>query len=406
MKVDRNNIAGFISYLYKKRKQEQPPAELLERWRALSDEAIDQQLRGLFRHWGLTDLEKQAEMDIFLKDTIHPPPPVPAIPRVPVTPRQAPAMPGSVSVSGVKSVGRKPKALRWIVALLLLLPLAYTGYRYVQYAGLGYIYTITDNVAVRNDNKEMVARMDLFEIKNELPSYQKLKAFDNHIYYRSIDKSDKIYPCRKVLLKEGDFWAFLTNRKGIAGYVNTNYVVDNYNEFKLYQTAFKEVKNSKAENTALKAIYRKIIIGSMGLDPGMADKYIVTHTADIPRSAIDRTYAVLKQTIVDNIKYVIIAGLSDGYYYRFEGDIEKNSFTAPEKIMVIDNSNTAVPLSGSYRFFNIGKTAYLYDCKANLPLSFEAVKDEQGKISTFRYKPPVDTAIAPGQDVSDTTDYL
>ena len=184
--------------------------------------------------------------------------------------------------------------------------------------------------------------------------------------------------------------------------MNTNYVVDNYNEFRLYQTAFKEVKNNKAENTALKAIYRKVIIGSMGLDPDMTDKYIVTHTENLPRAAVDRTYAVLKQTIVDNIKYVIIAGLSDGYYYRFEGDIKENKFVAPEKIEVINGNSDPVPLGGSYRFFNIGRSAYLYDCKANLPLNFEAVEDSNGKIHAFEYKLPVDTTAAPADTLSTT----
>ena len=141
----------------------------------------------------------------------------------------------------------------------------------------------------------------------------------------------------------------------------------------------------------------------MGLDPDMADKYIVTYTSGIPRSAVDKTYAILKQTIVENIKYVIIAGLSNGYYYRFEGDIKENTFAAPEKIEVINNERDPVPLSGSYRFFNIGKSTYLYDCKANLPLSFEAIKDEKGKISAFRYKAPVDTATATGDDTLNTS---
>jgi len=399
MTVNRNNIAGFITYLYKKRKNESPPAGLLQRWSSLPEEEIEAQLNGLFRHWGLTPIDRQKEIDNFFRETLYPAAPPPVL-KPPVPLRPAPAEKKYPPL--LIPVKKKPKLLRWAIPVLLLVVLGYVGYKYLQFSGLDYIYTITDNVAVRDENKRMVARMDLFEIKNELPSFQKLKVFDRNIYYKSIDNSDKTYPCRKVLLKEGSFWAFLTNKKDIAGYVNTNYVVDNYNEFRLYQTAFKEVKNNRAENTALKAIYRKIIIGSMGLDPGMADKYIVTHTGDIPRSAVDKTYAILKQTIVDNIRYVIIAGLSDGYYYRFEGDIKENSFVAPEKIDVTNNDGNPVPLGGSYRFFNIGRSIYLYDCKANLPLNFEATKDEGGKISGFRYKAPAVDSVAAPADMSDT----
>jgi len=400
MTINRNNVTEFITYLYKKRRGGAPPADLLQRWLSLPEDEIGVQLDGLFRHWGLTAVDRQKETDNFFRDTLYPPAPAPvAGPQV--VSRPVPVAPAAY-VPAPAPRRKKPRLLLWSVMAVLIVTAGYTGYKYLQFSALDYIYTITDNVAVRDDNKAMVARMDLFEVKNELPSYQKLKAFDKNIYYRSIDNSDKTYPCRKVLLKDGSFWAYLVNKKGIAGYVNTNYVVDNYNEFRLYQTAFKEVKNNKAENTALKAIYRKIIIGSMGLDPDMADKYIVTHTEGLPRPAVDRTYAVLKQTIVDNIKYVIIAGLSDGYYYRFEGDIKENRFVAPEKIAVINSNSDPVPLGGSYRFFNIGRSAYLYDCKANLPLNFEAIEDGNGKIYAFKYKPPVDTMAVPADTLSTT----
>jgi hypothetical protein len=151
------------------------------------------------------------------------------------------------------------------------------------------------------------------------------------------------------------------------------------------------LKANKMENANLKAIYRKIIIGSMGMDPTLSDKYIVTNTANLSRTVIDKTYAIIKQTIIENVKYVIIAGLSDGNYYKFEGDIKENVFAAPQRVEVDNGIDGSVPLTGSYRFYNKDKQIYLYDCKANLLLSFVAVRDNKGYLHAFEYIPPADT---------------
>lgn len=388
MSIAQNNIAEFITYLFRKRKNQEPPAALLEGWKALSNEEIEIQLDGLFASWGLGEAEKKQEINAFFKETLFaakpkvipqttaqpplPPPPVRPQPAVPVAPPQR----------------RTKRRSLWIVLVIVLLLAGYTGYQYTNYARASYIYTITDNVSVRNDAKEIVARLDLFEVKSNIPSYQKMKAVDDKIYYRAIDNTDKTYPCRKVLLQEGNFFSYLFNRSGLFGYVNTNYVVDNVKEFNLYQTAFKEVKTNKAENADLKALYRKIIIGSMSLDGDMANKYIAIHAAGIPKSALDASFAVIKQPVVENVKYVIIAGMSDGYYYSFEGDIKNNNFKAPEKIMVINAEGQTLPLSGNYRFMNKDDKIILYDCVRAAATNYEAKKDSNGQITAFEYKEP------------------
>ncbi len=396
MSINKNNIAAFITYLYKTRKNEQPPTELLSRWQSLSDDEITTQLSGLFQSWGMSEAEKNEQINLFYQQSLYTPAPEAVAPR-PIPPPPPKPQPQRVAQPGRNSIipTQNKRKSNWpVVAIVAVVVLAglFLGYKFLQYKSLDYIYTITDNVSVRNENKEMVATMDLFEVKKELPSYQKLKAFDSKIYYRSIDESDKKFPFRKVMLGDAGFWAFLTNDSKIAGYVNTNYVVDNQNEFNLYQNAFKEVKTSKVENANLKAIYRKIIIGSMGMDASFSDKFIVTNTNNLSRSVIDKTYAIMKQTIVDNVKYIIIAGLSDGNYYRFEGDIKENTFEAPEKVEVRNGIDNPMPLTGSYRFFNKGKLVYLYDCKANVPLNFEAIRDDKGRYIAFEYKAPVDSA--------------
>jgi hypothetical protein len=191
-----------------------------------------------------------------------------------------------------------------------------------------------------------------------------------------------------VLLREGSFFSYLLNKNVEVGYVNTNYVVDNVKEFNLYQTAFKEVKNNKAENADMKAIYRKIVIGSMSLDPGMENRYITLHTNNIPRSAVNATYGIVKQTITANVKYILIAGLSDGNYYSFEGDVQSNDFTAPQRVMLINENNEEKPLTGSYRFMNKDGKIVLYDCLTNTATNYEAQKDSDGKITAFAYKEP------------------
>jgi hypothetical protein len=386
MSINNNNIADFISFLFRKRKGAAPPQELLDRWKALSNDEIATQLSGLFQSWGLTDEDKRMEINAFFKETLFTPKPAPQQQRpqvvpVPVAHSQAPFNPFPEKK---KSKRRWPYIAGIIVAIIGI----YVGIQYLSYASMQYVYTITDNVSVRNEAKEIIARMDLYPVSGSTPSFQKLKAVDKEIYQKSIDNSDKVYPCRKVLLREGGFLSYLFNKDAEVGYVNTNYVVDNVKEFNLYQTAFKEVKNNKAENADMKAIYRKIVIGSMSLDPAMENRYITLHTNNIPRSAVNATYGIVKQTITANVKYILIAGLSDGYYYSFEGDVQSNDFTAPQKIMLTNENNEEKPLTGTYRFMNKDGKIILYDCLTNAPTNYEAQKDGDGKITAFAYKEP------------------
>lgn len=380
MSITKNNIGDFITFLYKKRKGEEAPAELIQRWKGLSNDEIAFHLSGLFHSWGLTDEDKRMEINAFFKETLFPP----------KTQQPPKVVPVAVPQQSVPAFQQKKKR-KWpviVIVSVLLIAGIYLGYQYTAYASMKYIYTITDNVLVRNESKEVIARMDLYEVKSNIPSFQKLKAVDKEIHYRSIDNSDKTYPCRKVLLQEGSFWSYLFNKKSDIGYVNTNYVVDNVTEFNLYQTAFKEVKNNKAENADLKAIYRKIIIGSMSLDPSIEDKYIALHSNGLSKATTDATYGIIKQTIKESVKYVIIAGLSDGFYYSFEGDIQTNDFSPPEKIMVTNADKETQPLRGAYRFMNKGNTIILYDCITHSPTDYEAERDSNGRISSFVYNPP------------------
>lgn len=380
MSINSNNIGDFIAYLYRKRKGTDPPAQLIEGWKALSNEAIGEELSGLFHSWGLTDEDKRTEINTYFKETLFQQPQSrPATKVIPV------AAPDPLPPAALP----KRRSRRPLFLLILLLVLGgYTGYRYLAYSAMSYIYTITDNVLVRDEHKKAVARMDLYEVKGSIPSFQKLKAVDKEIYYRAIDDSDNKYPCRKVLLKELSFPAYLFGARGEVGYVNTNYVVDNVREFNLYQTAFKEVKNNRAENADLKAIYRKIIIGSMSMDGDTEDKYIALHTSRLPKAAIDATYSIIKQPIRENVKYVIIAGLSDGYYYSFEGDIKNSEFNAPVKVMLTNADKETQALKGAYRFMNKDGKIMLYDCMTNTLTRYEAERDESGKITGFVYNAP------------------
>lgn len=387
MSITKNNIADFITYLFRKRRGQDPPAQLLASWQALSNEEIAQQLSGLFHSWGLTDEDKRAEINAYFKETLFAAKPQQPATRVVPVPVQD-THPANAPAYIPPPASRRKRWPLFVVLALLIAGGGYVGVQYMAFSNMQYIYTITDNVLVRDENKEVVARMDLYEVKGSTPSYQKLKAVDKNIYYRSIDETDKTYPFRKVLLKESSFFSYLLKRNADIGYVNTNYVVDNVQEFDLYQTAFREVKNNKAENADLKAIYRKIIIGSMSLDPATSDKYITLHTGSIPRSAADATYGIIKQTIKENVKYVLIAGLSDGFYYSFAGDIQANDFSAPQKIMVTNAEKETKPLNGAYRFMDKDNKIILYDCLTNTPTNYEAQRDSNGRISSFVYNAP------------------
>jgi len=384
MSINKSNIAGFITYLFRKRKGTEPPQALLDGWAALSNEEIADQLSGLFHSWGLTDEDKRTEINAYLKETLFTPKP-------PVTPRPATVVvpPAANSYAATEPAPKKKnKVLKTSAIILLALILAFLGYKYAAFKNTRYLYTITDNVSIRDEQNQVVARMDLFPQPGATPSFQKLKALDDEIYYKSIDNSGQLFPFRKVLLKEGNFISYLFNRNKEIGYVNTNYVVDNVKEFDLYQTAFKEVKNNKEENADLKAIYRKIVIGCMSMAPAMEQKYIALHTNSIPKSAVNATYGVIKQMLKNNVKYNIIAGLSDGNYYSFIGDIQNNEYTAPQKILLTDADGESKPMAGSYRFINRDGRIVLYDCMTNSVTNYKSQKDANGNIASFVYEAP------------------
>lgn len=403
MSIHQGNIAAFITFLFKKRKGTEPPQALLGGWSVLSNDEIANQLSGLFHSWGLTDEDKRSEINAFLKETLFTPKPAnPPRPTVVVPPPNSSPQ-GNTDVLEEKKSNPFKKRLIYILLGVVLL---FIGYKYIAFRNIKYLYTITDNVSVRNDDNKIVARMDLFPVSGATPSFQKLKALDNEIYYKRIDNDGQLYPFRKVLLEDNNFLGYLFNQHGEIGYVNTNYVVDNQKEFDLYQTAFKEVKNNRAENADLKAVYRKIIIGSMSLEPGNTDKYITLHTNSIPRSAANATYGILKQNIKTNVKYNIIAGLSDGYYYSFLGDIQANEYQAPQQISMIDEAGNSKPLVGTYRFINTDGDIKLYDCLTNSSTYYKAVKNDDGNIASFKYDKPniIDTiidAISPEDSATD-----
>ncbi|KAA5533442.1 hypothetical protein F0919_12950 [Taibaiella lutea] len=405
MSINKNNIADFIRYLFRKRKGTEPPQALLDGWSALSNDEIATQLSGLFQSWGLTDEDKRMEINSFLKDYLFTPKPAPV---------KRPAVivaPPSDTMQQNQPVFKKKKSNKMLVrygTAVLLILLCFLGYKYIAFKNTKYLYTITDNVSIRNDDNRIVARMDLFPVQGSTPSFQKLKAQDDEIYYKSIDNSGQLFPFRKVLLKEDNFITYLFGQNKETGYVNTNYVVDNVKEFDLYQTAFKEVKNNKDENADLKAIYRKIIIGSMSIDASTGEKYISLHTNNLPRSAVNATYGIVKQSIKTNVKYNIIAGLSDGYYYSFVGDIQNNEYVAPQKIMMIDADGESKPMTGAYRFINQDGRIVLYDCLTNAVTNYKSQKNSDGNIASFVYEAPaniIDDILGNG-DATDPSDTV
>ena len=98
MSINNNNIADFISFLFRKRKGTEPPQELLDRWKALSNDEIGIQLSGLFQSWGLTDEDKRMEINTYFKETLFTPKPAtqqqpPRVVPVPVESTQTPFNP-------------------------------------------------------------------------------------------------------------------------------------------------------------------------------------------------------------------------------------------------------------------------------------------------------------------------
>lgn len=402
--INRNNIAAFIAELFQNKYQQAPPSALLAKWENLDDDEIQENLQELFGSWGQSADDLQAAIQRFEQHTAAhgyastqaPPPPEPLPYSLPEQ-QQEQHVPLNAERERLKAQYYPPAIQRrrrsiwpFIIVLALIAVAGYFGYQYYRYSSQGHVYCITANVALRDAAGEMVGRMDLegTKVPNNAPSYSKLRAMDNEVHDLIID--NRSYPCRKVMEDNASFADYLFHRQSIARYVNANFVVNDKDEYHLYTNIFKQTNNVAQDNRMLKATVRKVIVGSMALKSSLANEYILTHSSQLSSSALAATSSIIVQELRPNQHYIIIAGLSNGKYYRFEGDMNTNQYVPPILVQTMAEDGTnQQDLAGNFRFITKGGVTRLYDVNnPNISSNYVLIKDTIGKILAFQHQPP------------------
>lgn len=423
MKINQSNIAAFIAHLYRARKGEAPPQAVLDSWQGLSDDEINGHLRSLFESWGYTDAEAVAATDEFLATrqegpvNVPPPPQAPqSAPPIPpatppvyeapkpiYTPPPAPSYAAPTTPPQPQYIPPPPPQKRsrtglWVIVsilTLLLLVGIYAGYQYGQYSGLKRVFTITDNVAIRNKEGGVVGRMDVYADPAK-SSFASLRALDNQEYPLTVDGKD--YNFRKVLTDSATFSDYLLHREASTRYVSAGYLTENQGDYQRYRDVFRAINNNAKESARLTAGYRQVIIGSLAAAGNTA--LYVDNVCNNQRT--DLTSVWKYQAPGSKVK-VAAARMSDGQYYLFAGNTDTRVYEAPVPLTYSASAQGEQPLQGRDLLFGQDKSGHvnLYECGGS-NTSFFATPDGEGKIKTFQWAN--DPGPAPTTTDTDTYD--
>ncbi|MFM2386458.1 MAG: hypothetical protein RL660_1215 [Bacteroidota bacterium] len=370
--INKNNIVAFVAFAYKQRRGQDAPAELLQKWRNLSDDEVQLHLQGLFNTWQFTPEQANALKQQFLAQQT-----VVAAPADKTKVATKPTPPPQATVLKVRG---NNKWLGRIAALVVLVPLVYVAVRWFQYQALKPVFAITDNIAVRNEATQQVYRMDLkppAETRG-VASVQSMKALDNEVYERAIDSTGKMKQHRAVILPDVSFTDYLMNHYEKL-YVNANLVVDDRAEFNKYSSAFKGLSYEEAYVIELK--YRKVIVKCLQMDHSMDDLYITTSCMSTNKAKGLQYFAM--QELKKDAVYGVIAKMNDGNYYKFIGDLRANSYTRPVKIGYNAKPTSEDEfLKGDLLFKVQPNKVSLYTCDGK-PMNYKSVPDSYNCVSHF-----------------------
>src|SRR5690606_20095354 len=121
MPINKNNITRFIAQLYREKKGQEAPQELLNSWAQLSDEDIETNLKGLFESWGMNDNDRNVIVQKFLSQEInHTPHTAPYTYTPPTVTATAP----TTHTHTHHASHKKTTGKRTLMTFLLLLPIA------------------------------------------------------------------------------------------------------------------------------------------------------------------------------------------------------------------------------------------------------------------------------------------
>jgi hypothetical protein len=372
--INQKNILAFVQYLYLQKYQTDAPQALLDKWAKLSDAEIKTNLAALFTSWQYSNAQAEQETNNWLQQQSK-----------------------TTSKPNIEVVTSTSKWWRWPLLILIFAPITYFSIKYLQFSSLSKVYAITDNITVRDIAGKSIYRMDLIpSTTNTQPSSSFLTASDDVVYEKTLDSSGKVRQYRKVIYPEVSFMDYALGNSTEA-YVNANLVTTNIKEYEKYKNVFKGLSHS--EGKALELKYRKVIVGCLELMPQTQGLYAMTSCLNQKAGKGFSNFIMLE--LQKDAMYEVIARMSDGYYYKFTGNLRANSFVKPRRIGFIANASADDELmKGDYLFkqYAKDKTVKLFTCDGKTA-DYTSVADSYGGIDYFNYTPTV--TEAPSTDFID-----
>lgn len=377
MKINKHNIQAFITYLFKKRTGNDPYAQLLQSWLSVPEEEIPFHLKSMTEQWGWNHDQLQREIDTFFQLSQQAAPTLTNFSNIP-QPKPQPTPNAVLQSKPLPPIKTKKKGgCLWIILLVVFGISGYFGYEYFQFNSLTRLYSVTDNISIRNSAGETIGRMDIFGNKNQTTS---LRAMNGKIYNIVVDKDGNVSESRKLLLDDATFTDYLFSNQEKIVYVNKNYLTNNKEYYEIQKTVFKEINNSQLELNQLKSNTRKVIIGSLGLNETLKHMSIKNACNNTSR---DYT-SILKHTASDGKTLIIICKLSNDQYYKLKGNPDENIYEQPV-LVTFDlpaDINTGLPTKNNLLFKKVENNYMVFNCSKN-DLGIKATLDGTGDIIGF-----------------------
>ena len=371
MPIGKHNIAAFIKHLYQTRHHTLPGDDILKSWSALSDAEIQQHLAEMTANWGWTSDRLQSEVNQFLK-------PVPAPNKVTVAPPIVPDVPPVQQVERIKTSSRS-KGKVWLIVLLVILGGGglYGFITYHKFNNLPRLYSTTDNITIRNSKGVSVGRMDVFEKSNSILS---LRVVDDKVYNIAAENDTKISECRKLLLDDATFSDYLFGNEKKTVYVNKSFLTTNKDYGRLQKNVFAELYRYPNELAQIRSDMRKVIIGSLEMNPGLSSLFVRNSCGNSSGSFT----SIIKHKLKDGETISIICKLSDNKYYKFTGNPDKDSYMPPQ-VMQFKNPTDGgmTDMQGADLLFKLNNGQYqVFTCGKEYTGAYSEF-DDRGDITYF-----------------------
>lgn len=368
--INKTNIKAYIQFLYREKYYTDAPENLITKWASLDDVEISNNLNQLYSHWGYTaDKIKETEFHFLQLNLVNPKPII-----TPLSPTHKESTPATNAVSDTNIVVKKSSTARRIFFIFIpfvILGLAYLFYQYSKYEMLHTVYTLTQNVAIRNEGGKTIGTFALIP-SNKPDTYTELIALDNEIYPLAIDSTSQKYDFRKVLFSNIDFIDFLKGNYSY-GYVNANYIIEDKQQFEDYKRIFSKFSN--VDNLRLKLTQRKIIYNVLKNSRQYRNSYILSSCNNTSK----RFAGFISNEIIENTRFQMIAKLEDGYFYSLIGDLNSGEFARPTRLQ-LDGEDCNSELL--FRYINPQTGFKIYNC-AGTALKIKCITDESKLITSF-----------------------